>query len=74
MPPVSSPQLRMGRLPQAWIAPPAVRELRELVRHRHKLRCVFGVKDQVHAVLAKNGVEIGCSDIFRFVAGNGSRS
>lgn len=24
--------LRMGRLPQAWIAPPAVRELRELVR------------------------------------------
>ena len=29
--------LRMGRLPDAWIAPPAVRELRELVRHRHKL-------------------------------------
>src|SRR3954454_2157992 len=29
--------LRMGRLPsisQAWIAPPATRELRELVRHR----------------------------------------
>ena len=26
--------LRMGRLPEAWIAPPAVRELRELVRHR----------------------------------------
>jgi transposase len=25
--------LRMGRLPQAWIAPPATRELRELVRH-----------------------------------------
>jgi transposase len=24
--------LRMGRLPQAWIAPPAARELRELVR------------------------------------------
>ena len=29
--------LRMGRLPQAWIAPPATRELRELVRHRAKL-------------------------------------
>jgi transposase len=57
--------LRMGRLPEAWIAPPAVRELRELVRHRHKLRCVCsGFKDQVHAVLAKNGLEIGCSDIF----------
>jgi transposase len=26
--------LRMGRLPEAWIAPPPVRELRELVRHR----------------------------------------
>jgi transposase len=26
--------LRMGRLPEAWIAPPATRELRELVRHR----------------------------------------
>jgi transposase len=57
--------LRMGRLPQAWIAPPAVRELRELVRHRHKLREVCsGFKDQVHAVLAKNGLAIGCSDIF----------
>src|SRR6202008_4767534 len=26
--------LRMGRLPEAWIAPPAIRELREVVRHR----------------------------------------
>jgi len=26
--------LRMGRLPEAWVAPPATRELRELVRHR----------------------------------------
>jgi Transposase len=26
--------LRMGRLPEAWIAPPGTRELRELVRHR----------------------------------------
>ena len=29
--------LRMGRLPEAWIAPPETRELRELVRHRAKL-------------------------------------
>ncbi len=29
--------LRMGRLPEAWIGPPATRELRELVRHRAKL-------------------------------------
>jgi transposase len=29
--------LRMGRLPEAWIAPRATRELRELLRHRAKL-------------------------------------
>ena len=29
--------LRMGRLPEAWIAPAEVRELRELTRYRHKL-------------------------------------
>ena len=29
--------LRMGRLPEAWLAPPAVRELGELVRYRAKL-------------------------------------
>jgi len=29
--------LRLGRLAEAWIAPPATRELRELVRYRAKL-------------------------------------
>ncbi|MGS2619217.1 IS110 family transposase [Micromonospora sp. LZ34] len=29
--------LRMGRLPEAYVAPPAVRELRELVRYRAEL-------------------------------------
>ena len=29
--------LRIGRLPEAWIAPAGVRELRELTRYRHKL-------------------------------------
>ena len=29
--------LRMHRLGEAWIAPPAIRELRELVRYRAKL-------------------------------------
>ena len=46
--------LRMGRLPEAWIAPPAIRELRELVRHRAKLVAVRAhCKAEVHAVLAK---------------------
>jgi transposase len=57
--------LRMGRLPEAWIAPPDVRELRELVRHRHKLvRKAASVKAQVHAVLGKNGIAVTVSDLF----------
>jgi hypothetical protein len=44
----------MGRLPEAWLAPPAVRELRELVRYRAKLVALrSGLKAQVHAVLAR---------------------
>ncbi len=31
--------LRMGRLAEAWIAPPEVRELRELTRYRILCRC-----------------------------------
>ena len=57
--------LRMGRLPEAWIAPPAVRELREAVRHRCKLVALrSGLKAQVHAVLAKQGVKVAVSDLF----------
>jgi transposase len=49
--------LRVGRLPEAWIAPPETRELRELVRYRFKLVGLrTGLKAQVHAVMAKNGV------------------
>jgi transposase len=49
--------LRLGRLAEGWIAPPPVRELRELVRYRfrlvgHRTSC----KAQVHGVMAKNGV------------------
>jgi transposase len=57
--------LRMGRLPEAWVAPPATRELRELVRHRAKLVAIrSGCKCQVHAVLAKLGVQVPMSDLF----------
>ena len=57
--------LRMGRLPEAWLAPPAVRELRELVRYRAKLVALrSGLKAQVHAVLAKQGVGVPMSDLF----------
>ena len=57
--------LRMGRLPEAWIAPPQTRELRELVRYRAKIVAIrSGLKAQVHAVLAKAGVLIAVADLF----------
>jgi transposase len=57
--------LRMGRLPEAWIAPPYLRQLRELVRYRAKLVALrSGLKAQVHAVLAKEGVAVRMSDLF----------
>jgi transposase len=58
-------RLRRNDLPEAWIAPPAVRELRELVRYRAKLVALrSGIKAQVHAVLAKQGVIPHLDDIF----------
>src|SRR2546430_5367140 len=57
--------LRMGRLPEAWIAPPEIRELREITRYRCKLVHIrTSCKDQVHGVLAKLGIQVTCSDIF----------
>lgn len=57
--------LRLGRLPEAWIAPPEVRQLRELVRYRARLvELRTGLKNQVHAVLAKEGVAVPLSDLF----------
>jgi transposase len=57
--------LRMGRLPEAWIAPAEIRELREITRYRHKLvKLRTCCKDQVHGVLAKLGIAVPCSDIF----------
>lgn len=57
--------LRLGRLAEAWVAPPELRELRELVRYRAKLVALrSGLKSQVHAVLAKEGVAVPMSDLF----------
>jgi transposase len=57
--------LRLGRLAEAWIAPPEVRELREIVRYRHKLvQLRAGLKAQVHAVMGKHGVLPERTDMF----------
>jgi transposase len=57
--------LRMDRLPEAWIAPPATRELRGWVRHRAKLVGLrSSLKCQVHGVLANAGVWVPMTDLF----------
>jgi len=49
--------LRAELLPEAWIAPPEIRDLRALLRHRASLvRLATGLKNRVHAVLADRGI------------------
>src|SRR5438477_5083294 len=56
---------RLGRMTEAWIAPPATRELRELVRYRARLvQLRSGLKAQLHSVMAKNGVLPARLDMF----------
>jgi transposase len=62
--------LRMGRLPEGWIAPGEIRDLRELTRYRIKLvRLRTSCKNQVHAVLAKLGIPVTCTGAQALLAG-----
>jgi transposase len=57
--------LRTNLLPEAWIAPPEVRECRRLVRMRASLvRIRSRLKCQVHAVCADAGVAVSVTDLF----------
>ena len=57
--------LRTNLLPQAWIAPPEVREARRLVRMRASLvRIRSRLKCQVHALCVDAGVPVPVSDLF----------
>jgi transposase len=48
--------LRADLLPEAWIAPPAVRQLRAMLRHRTQLvRLRTLLRNRIHAVLADHG-------------------
>jgi transposase len=63
--------LRAGMLPEAYIAPRELRDLRELLRHRATLtRMRSAVKNRVHAILAKHGITHEHSDLF----GKGGRA
>ena len=58
-------RMRLHKLPEAWIAPPATRELRELVRCRAKLVALrSGLKTQLKAVLAKHGLHPPVEDLW----------
>ena len=58
-------RMRLNKLPEAWIAPPELRELRELVRYRAKLvNLRTGLKAQVKAVLAKHCLHPPVDDLW----------
>jgi transposase len=58
-------RLRRNDVPEAWIAPPEVRDLRELVRYRAKLVALrTSAKAQIHAVMAKLGIIPPVADMF----------
>jgi transposase len=57
--------LRAGLLPEAYIAPRELRELRDLLRHRVALtRMRSALKNRAGSILAKQGVKRPYSDMF----------
>jgi transposase len=57
--------LRAGLLPEAYIAPRELRDVRELLRHRVALVAMrTATKNRVHAILAKHGITHQHSDLF----------
>ena len=58
-------RLRRNDLPESWIAPPELRELRELIRYRGRLVALrTSAKAQVHSVMAKLGILPTLNDMF----------
>jgi transposase len=57
--------LRTGLLPEAYIAPPELRDLRDLLRHRATLvHLRTSIKNRVHALLARQGILPEHSELF----------
>lgn len=57
--------LMAGLLPEAYVAPREVRDLRDLLRHRLALTQLrAAVKNRVHAQLARQGVKVTRTDLF----------
>src|SRR5436190_8958882 len=57
--------LRTELLPEAYVAPRELRDLRDLLRHRVVLtRMRSALKNRVHALLARQGIQNGHADLF----------
>jgi transposase len=57
--------LRADLLPEAYVAPRELRDLRELLRHRVAMTGMrSALKNRVHAILAKHGITRQHSDLF----------
>jgi transposase len=57
--------LRADLLPEAYVAPRELRDLRELLRHRIALTGIrSALKNRVHAIFAKHGITRQHSDLF----------
>jgi transposase len=57
--------LRCDLLPEAYVAPRELRDLRDLLRHRVALTQLrSALKNRVHALLARHGVQHGHADLF----------
>jgi transposase len=57
--------LRADLIPESYVPDKTVRDLRTLVSHRMSLVCSrTALKNRVHAVLSKEGVSVGVSDLF----------
>jgi transposase len=57
--------LRTDLLPKAYIPTRETRDLRELLRYRASLvRFRTQIKNKIHAILSKNGIAFGHSDLF----------
>ncbi len=57
--------LKGNLIPETYVPPKEIRELRDIVRHRQSLvKIRTTLKNQIHAILRKNNVEYPFKDIF----------
>jgi transposase len=57
--------LRADLLPTSYIPPREIRDIREILRYRASLVSLkTSIANKVHAILSKNGIDLGYSDIF----------